>query len=130
MKTTKQARREATQLFRLCLVDGSLDEGRVRQVVERVLESKRRGYFALLSYSHRLVKLDRARHRADVESAVPLPADLQASVQADLHGVYGPGINVLFAHRPGLIGGMRIKVGSDVYDSSVRSRLAALEKSF
>ena len=130
MKTTKQARREATQLFRLCLVNGSLDEGRVREVVERVLEGKRRGYFALLSYFHRLVKLERARHTAEVESAAPLPAELQASVQADLQSVYGPRINILFAHRPGLIGGMRIKVGSDVYDSSVRSRLAALEKSF
>jgi len=61
---------------------------------------------------------------------VPLPADLQASVQAGLQSVYGPRINILFAQRPALIGGMRIKVGSDVYDSSVRSRLAALEKSF
>ena len=130
MKTTKQARREATQLFRLCLVNGRLDEGRVRQVVERAIEAKRRGYLALLTFFHRLVKLERARHTAEVESAVPLPADLQATVEASLGRAYGPGINILFAPRPALIGGMRIKVGSDVYDSSVRSRLAALEKSF
>ena len=130
MKTTKQARREATQLFRLCLVNGSLDEGRVREVVERVLEGKRRGYFALLSYFHRLVKLERARHTAEVESAAPLPAELQASVQADLQSVYGPRLNILFAHRPALIGGMRVQVGSDVYDGSVQAGLAALEKRF
>jgi len=130
MKTTKQTRREARQLFRLCLVNGSLDESRVRQVVERAIEGKRRGYVALLTHFERLVKLDRTRHTADVESAVPLPADFQASVQAGLQSVYGAGINILFAHRPALIGGMRIKVGSDVYDSSVRSKLAALERSF
>ena len=130
MKTTKQARREATQLFRLCLVNGLLDEDRVRQVVQRIIEGKRRGYFALLSYFQRLVKLDRAQHTAEVESAVPLPADLRASVQAGLQSMYGPGINILFAHRPALIGGMRIQVGSDVYDGSVRSELAALEKAF
>ncbi len=130
MKTTKQARREATQLFRLCLVNGMLDEGRVRQVVERVIEGKRRGYLALLSFFHRLVKLERARHTAEVESAVPLPADLQASVRNGLRTTYGLGINILFAHRPELIGGMRIKVGSDVYDGSVRAGLAALERSF
>jgi F-type H+-transporting ATPase subunit delta len=118
------------QVFRLCLINGSLDEGRVRQVVERVLESKRRGYLALLSYFHRLVKLDHARHTAEVESAAPLPADLQGRVQAGLESVYGPGIDILFSHRPELIGGMRVKVGSDVYDGSVRSGLATLEKSF
>jgi F0F1-type ATP synthase delta subunit len=29
-----------------------------------------------------------------------------------------------------LIGGLRIQVGSDVYDGSVRARLASLEQSF
>jgi len=130
MKTTKQARRAATQLFRLCLVNGSLDEGRVRQVVHRVIEGKRRGYLALLSFFQRLVKLECALHTAEVESAVPLPADLRATVEAGLQSAYGLRINILFAHRPELIGGMRIKVGSDVYDGSVRSGLAALETTF
>ena len=122
--------REAKQLFRLCVLNGSLDEGRVRQVVQRVIESKRRGYLVLLSHFQRLVKLDHDRHTAEVESAVPLPADLRASVQAGLQSVYGPRIDILFAHRPALIGGMRVKVGSDVYDGSVQSELAALERSF
>jgi len=89
MKTPKQTKREARRLFRLCLVNGLLDEGLVRQVVERVIEGKRRGYLTLLSFFHRLVKLERARHTAEVASAVPLPADLQASVQADLQSAYG-----------------------------------------
>jgi len=130
MKTTKQTKREATRLFRMCLVHGLLDESRVREVVERTIEGKRRGYLALLSQFHRLVKLDCARRTAEVASAVPLPADLQASVQADLQSAYDPAISILFAHRPELIGGMRIKVGSDVYDGSVQAGLAALEKRF
>jgi len=59
-----------------------------------------------------------------------LPADLRASVQAGLRSTYGPGIDILFVHRPALIGGMRVKVGSDVYDGSVQSGLAALERGF
>jgi len=35
-----------------------------------------------------------------------------------------------FAHSPALIGGMRVKVGSDVYDGSVQARLATLEARF
>jgi F-type H+-transporting ATPase subunit delta len=67
---------------------------------------------------------------AEIESAIPLPADLQAIVEGDLNRLYGEGITTSFTHRPALIGGMRIKVGSDVYDGSVQGGLAALEKSF
>ena len=130
MKTTRQTKREAKRLFRWCLVDGLLDEGRTRQVLQRIIDGKRRSGLALLLQFQRLVKLDCARHTAQVESAMPLAADLCASVQAGLARSYGPGISASFAHNPGLIGGMRIKVGSDVYDGSVRARLAALEESF
>jgi F-type H+-transporting ATPase subunit delta len=47
-----------------------------------------------------------------------------------LERAYGPGISASFVHNPGLIGGMRIKVGSDVYDGSLRARLAVLEEDF
>ena len=130
MKTARQTKREAKRLFGLCLVNGLLDDGRTRQVVQKVIEGKRRGGLALLSYFKRLVKLDCARHMAEVESAIPLPADLRANIQAGLMRTYGPGISASFVHNPGLIAGMRIKVGSDVYDGSVRARLAELEKSF
>jgi len=130
MKTIKQLRSEAKHLYRLCLVDGLLDEIRVRTVVRRILESKRRGVFALLGHFQRLVKLDRSRHSATVESAAPLPAVLQASVRFELERVYGPQISISFGQNPSLIGGMRIKAGSDVYDGSVKGRLTALEAAF
>lgn len=130
MKVTKQARREAKQLFRLCLVDGLLDEGRVRQSVQKVLAVRPRGHVAILTHFHRLVKLDLARRSARVESAVALPADFQATVQSNLARVYGPGLSVAFAEQPALLGGLRVQVGSDVYDGSVRARLAALEQAF
>ncbi len=118
------------KLFRLCLVNGLLDEGRARQVVQQVVSSRPRGYLATLSVFRRLVKLESARHTAKVESAQRLPADLQARLQTDLARIYGPGLSASFEDNPTLIGGMRIQVGSDVYDGSVRARLAALEESF
>jgi F-type H+-transporting ATPase subunit delta len=130
MKMTTQIRRRAKQLYRLCLVNGVLDEGRVRQVVQTVVQSKRRGYLVLLARFQRFVKLDFARHTANVESAIPLPADLRASVEAGLKKEYGPDINAVFSDNPTLIGGIRIQVGSDVYDGSVRFGLALLERGF
>lgn len=130
MKISKQARRDAKELFRSCLVQGLLDDQRARQAVQQVLQAKPRGYLAVLSHFHRLVKLDVQRRTARIESAVPLPADLQAQVQASLGRVYGAGLDVSFAQNSALIGGMRIKVGCDVFDGSVQARLASLEESF
>ena len=130
MKTTKRARREARRLYRASLKGGLLDERRARQVAERVARGGRRGSLALLASFHRLVRLDGERHRAVVESAAPLSAELRASVAADVARVYGPGVTTAFEENPALIAGMRVKVGSDVYDGSVRTALAALEERF
>lgn len=130
MMTTAQIKREAKRLYQLCLADGSLNENRATQVVRQVIGSKRRGSMALLMHFQRFVRLDREAHSANVETAAPLPPDLQADVQARLKDLYGPAIQTEFSLKPALIGGMRIKVGSDVYDRSVQSQLASLEKSF
>jgi F-type H+-transporting ATPase subunit delta len=130
MKITKQARREAKQLFRTCSVNGVLDENRARQAVDELLAVKPRGYVAILSHFERLVKLDIDRRTATVESAVPLASDIQSKVQAGLTKQYGQGLTISFAQNPALIGGLRIKVGSDVYDGSVQARLNELQESF
>jgi len=130
MRTTRRARREARRLYRACVVGGLLDEARARQVVDRVVGARRRGSLAFLSHFQRLVQLDRARHEAVVESATPLPPDLRASVESGVARVYGPGVSTSFADNRALIGGMRVKVGSDVYDGSVRAALLALEERF
>jgi len=130
MRISKQARRDAKQLFRTCLVNGVLDEAKVRDLVQKVVTVKPRGYFAILSHFHRLVKLELDRRAARVESAVPLGAELQADVQTSLERLYGPGLAFTFRHNPELIGGLRVKVGSDVCDGSVRARLDALAESF
>ncbi len=130
MRVNKRTKREAKQLFRSCLADGALDESRVRQVVQHVAAAGRRDGPAILSHLGRLVKLELVRHTATIESATPLPADLQAAIEAGLRRRYGPNLTIAFAHCPALIGGVRIQVGDDVYDGSVRAGLAALERSF
>lgn len=128
--TTKQAMREARQLFRLCVVNRTLDESRVRQVVQSVIQFRRSAYLTVLGYFQRLVKLDLAQHMAKVESAEPVPDDLRTNVQANLERTYGSGLATQFVLNPDLIGGMRVQVGSDVYDGSVQAGIAELEKRF
>jgi len=130
MIISKKANREAKQLFRLCLVDGLLDENRVRQVAQYGLAAGYRDTPAVLARFVRLVKLDREQHTAKVESANTLPPELRARIKADLERHYGEGLTTNFIQRPELIGGMRIQVGSDLYDGSVLAGLKALERSF
>jgi F-type H+-transporting ATPase subunit delta len=128
MRTTRRAARAAKQLFRLCVVEGRLDRDRVQQVVTLIVRGRRRGAFAVLTGFQRLVRLDRDRHTARIESAAPLPDDLRAEVEGTVVRLYGRDIEVSFADDPALIGGMRLAVGSDVYDGSVRARLQEIER--
>jgi F-type H+-transporting ATPase subunit delta len=129
MQTTKQAERDAKKLLRLCFVNGSLDEARVRQVVDRVIASGRPGGLGVLSRFQRLVRLDKARHSAVVDSAAPLPVEVRAAIEAALRTL-GLDVTATFAENPALIGGVRVKVGSDVYDGSIQGHLAAIESRF
>jgi F-type H+-transporting ATPase subunit delta len=130
VKISKLAQREARQLFRSCFVNDLLDENRVRQATTLLAEKKPRGYVEILTRLHRLVKLDLEQHAAKVESATPLSADLQNEVAGGIKGKYGSGVSIAFAQNPALIGGLRIQVGSDLYDGSVKTRLEKLEQSF
>ncbi len=112
-----------------CLMDESMKTAFAWQF-RKCWKQKRRGYLTVLRHFLRLLKLEYERHAAKIESAVPLPTDLQARIQMGLQNTYGPGLTALFTQNPALIGGTRIKVGSDVYDNSVRSVLATLAKSF
>ena len=127
MKPSRKARHAARRLFRLCLVDGTLDEARARRVAERLAASGRRGSRPVLGDFLRLVRLELDRHTAVVEMAAPIADDVRERVVAGLRQAYGAGLHTSFTLNPALVGGLRIKVGSDVYDGSVRGKLAALE---
>jgi len=130
VKISKQARRDAKTLFRSCFSNGLLDEGRVRQAVRAVAERKPRGYAAILSQIQRLVKLDLDRRSAKVESAATLSPEQENAVKESLNKRYGGGLNISFSQNPALLGGLRVQVGSDVFDGSVRARLESLRESF
>jgi F-type H+-transporting ATPase subunit delta len=130
MKISKLALREARQLFRGCHVNQVLDENRVRQTLTLLVEKKPRGYVEILARLHRLVKLDLELHAAKIESATALSPDAQSEVENRLKKIYGDGLNFSFAENPALLGGLRIRVGSDLYDGSVKTRLEKLEQSF
>lgn len=129
MKISKEVRRTSRQLFRACLVNGKLDDSRVRIVVNQITTSKPRGYLAMLDSFAGLVRNEVESQRAVVESATPLADGIQKELKTSLSQKYGRELSLEFHIKPELLGGVRVKVGSDVWDGSVKARLEALKAS-
>ena len=127
MNGVRRAAHDAARLFRLTMVDGLPDVGRVRRVVTDLLASGRRGRFAIAEAFLRLLKRDFAGRLAEVDSATPLEADTRAAIEAGLARRYKRTMATTFVVDPTLIGGIRIAAGSDLYDDSIKARLSALE---
>lgn len=130
MKSRKEALRIAKKIFAASMKDGRLDESAVRKVVAKLSESRPRGYQQVADAYGRLVRLEVERNRAVVQSAVALDEATRARVVADLRKKYGPQISPEFTVDPALLGGMKIRVGSDVWDGSVKDRLERLAEQF
>ena len=128
MKLNKEARKLSRQFFRGSFIDGRLDNARVSSVVTSIAETKPRHYLSLLKDYQRLIRLEVEKRHAIIESATELNASVSQDVERDLKAKYGGDITTDFRVNADLIGGMRIKLGNDVWDGSVRSRLSRLQE--
>ena len=127
MKVSKAAARSARKLLSLSYEGGKLQADRVKDITRRVGEEKPRGYLAILQEYGRLLRLEVGKRQATIESAVELGAQTGNALVEDLRRTYGDDLTAEFKVNPELIGGMRVKVGSDVWDGSVRARLTSLK---
>ena len=130
MKISKVAATTARRLFGLCQTGGRLDDSKLRTVVSRLVESKPRDYAGILSALQRLTRLDLERRKVTVESAVELDEATRQRVVAGLAKQYGSDLVAQYLVTPSLIGGLRIRVGNDVFDGSVQGRLNRLAAAF
>jgi len=130
MKTPRQARREAHELWQICAAGGVLDEARARAVAGQIVQSRHGGSHAVLKHFLRLLRLDQEARTAIVASAAPLDPAVRAEIEHGLARLHRRGLETRFVVDPSLIGGLRVQIGCDVYDGSVRGGLAALESGF
>ncbi len=130
MKISKVATVTARRIFAMCQKDGRVDEERLRKAIRRIADDKPRDYRGILAALRRLVRLDLERRHVVVESAAELDADTQSRVQSSLAGQYGDDLTYEYRITPDLIGGLKVRVGNDVWDGSVRGRLDRLSQAF
>ncbi len=127
MKISKDARKLSRELFQKSFVNGRLDESRVKTIAAKVADTKPRHYMEILKDYQRLIRLEVEKHHAVIESAATLDKKTSDQLEKSLRGKYGQDLTAEFKVVPELIGGLRIKLGSDVWDSTVRGRLDRLQ---
>lgn len=128
MKISKEVQAQARRLMRLCVgADGRLQGETVRLVAARLQAEQPRNYLALLTAFTELIRLEQARHTATITSAIPLTASEQDAIRAKLDA-RTPGLQYVWQVDPSLIAGLTVRVGDEVTDASVRSRIERLSR--
>lgn len=130
MKVSKDAARAASRIYRFCAPEGRLNEEKLRSAVAKIVEARPRDYRGILQALQRLVRIDAESRQALVESAAELDAATRQRVEKNLNEQYGGGLTFTYQIDADLLGGTRIRVGNDVWDGSVQSRLNRLANAF
>jgi F-type H+-transporting ATPase subunit delta len=126
MKINKEIRRLSREMLRASFTDGQLDRGKVASLVQSLVEKKPRHVIDILQNYKRLLRLEIEKRHATIESADELSPEIREQVASDLKRKYGTDLTTEFVVNPQLLGGMRVRLGSNVWDGSVQNRLQRL----
>lgn len=113
----------------LAVLDAAGIKGLVRNFIGTATANGRARDLPAMASAY-LAELARRRGEttATVTSAVPLSSDQVQQLTDSLRAVLGGGKVSIDAHvNPDILGGLVVKVGSRLFDSSIRSKLARLQ---
>ena len=128
MKINKEIRRLSRELLRASIIDGQLDPGKIASLIDSLIDRKPRNYIDVLKNYRRLLRLELEKRSARIETASEVESSIGSEILANLKKKYGNDMTTEFVVDPQLLGGMRIRVGSDVWDGTVRGRLERLQQ--
>jgi F-type H+-transporting ATPase subunit delta len=128
MKINKEIRGLSRAMVRASFTDGQLDPGRISSLVDSLIAKKPRHYIEVLKNYRRLLRLELEKRQARIETASEMDPETTSELAANLKEKYGSDLTTEFLVNPELLGGMRIRVGSDVWDGTVRNRLDRLQQ--
>jgi F-type H+-transporting ATPase subunit delta len=127
MKLNKEIRQLSRKMLQASFTDGQLDPGRICSLVDSLVTHKPRNYIVSLKNYKRLLRLELEKRHATIETASDVDSAIRSEIEANLKSKYGNDLSTEFHVDPKLLGGMRIRVGNDVWDGSVRNRLERLQ---
>ena len=128
MKINKEIRQLGREMLRASFTDGQLDHGKIASLVQLLITRRPRRFMDVLQYYKRLLRLEIEKRHARIESATQLDPEAAVDIVARLKRKYGGDLTTEFAVDPTLLGGVRVRVGSDVWDGTLRNRLERLQQ--
>lgn len=117
-----------------------------RSVLKRLIEIAKPkpttvNFLKVLLQNQRLPELDQINRRfaavlderagviaAQVTTARPVAAETQQALQTKLRNLTGKSVRIEFDTDPGMIGGLVTRIGSTIYDGSVRNQLEQIRE--
>jgi len=126
MRAAKKTKLLAKQLFKLSVVNGAVSADQVAGVLGWVEKTAPRQAIALLKLYHGYISTELAKSRAVVEHAGPVTDATLKMIEGAMTQKYARVVTASAKPNPALLAGLRVRVGSDVYESSVAGQLAAL----
>ena len=100
--------------------------GPLRLVLLMIRRGRPRAIDAMVEHFGALLRRERGISRADLRSALPLEESQRTAITARLSELTGTEIELHEQVDPALIGGIAVRIGDELYDASVRSRLERL----
>ena len=128
MKINKEIRQLAREMLRASFTDGQFDRGKIASLVQSLITKRPRHFMDVLQYYKRLLRLEIEKRHARIESATQLAPEAAVDIVARLKRKYGEDLTTEFVVDPTLLGGVRVRVGSDVWDGTLRNRLERLQQ--
>ena len=126
MATAKKTKQLAKQLLKLSVVNGQVSSEQVAGVLGWVNKTHPPQSLALLKLYQRLITAEVAKSQAVVTHAGPLGDNVLSQVTAAMTKKYNRPVTASAKLDSSLLAGLRVRVGNDVYESSVANQLATL----
>jgi len=123
---SKAAEKVARLFFKLSVEGGVVSAERVSGVLAYVERHRPANPLMVLRAYHRLIAAEVARGRAVVEHSGAAPEAMLRSIAEAMTRRYSRPVTAVSKPNPALIAGLRVRVGDDVYESSIAARLSSL----
>jgi F-type H+-transporting ATPase subunit delta len=125
----KNAQKLARQFFAMSLVDGEVSADRVAGVLAYVEVHHPANPVMVLKAYRRLISAELAKSVAVVEHAGAVDEAMLGAIAAAMSRKYGRRVTARPTPSAALLAGLRVRVGDDIYESSIAGQLAALVSS-